>query len=247
MAFRPLLVLTVIVTVPAFIALMVPLEVTVAIDLSPAATFITKNYCTPVDVDELQRAFEQLKAKVKPEMDWLYETRCDRCDGRALTTSTLYSQLFQCPRCLQKIALYDCPEVEKQTLSGKMKMIRVCPNCKTNGIDEEIKSQSQKFGYTPVLVNYFCVEGCSPARGERSHDDHNPKKREFFVKYDLFKLEEITPKRVPYKYPQDFDMRGFNRYQRDALWYYGVNEVSDLYTKRNLMALAILYNGIFSK
>ena len=26
----------------------------IAIDLSPAATFITKNYCTPVDVDELQ-------------------------------------------------------------------------------------------------------------------------------------------------------------------------------------------------
>ena len=33
----------------------------IAIDLSPAATFITKNYCTPVDVDELQRAFEELE------------------------------------------------------------------------------------------------------------------------------------------------------------------------------------------
>jgi len=42
----------------------------IAIDLSPAATFITKNYCTPVDVDE--RAFEELPRKVKPEMDWLY-------------------------------------------------------------------------------------------------------------------------------------------------------------------------------
>ena len=50
----------------------------IAIDLSPAATFITKNYCTPVNVDELQ-------ARVKPEMDWLYETGCDRCDGRATT------------------------------------------------------------------------------------------------------------------------------------------------------------------
>ena len=35
----------------------------IAIDLSPAATFITKNYCTPVDVDELQRAFEELQAQ----------------------------------------------------------------------------------------------------------------------------------------------------------------------------------------
>ena len=36
----------------------------IAIDLSPAATFITKNYCTPEDVDELQRAFEELQRKV---------------------------------------------------------------------------------------------------------------------------------------------------------------------------------------
>jgi methylase of polypeptide subunit release factors len=43
----------------------------IAIDRSPAATFITKNYCTPVDVGELKAAFEELKRKVKPEIDWL--------------------------------------------------------------------------------------------------------------------------------------------------------------------------------
>ena len=35
----------------------------IAIDRSPAATFITKNYCTPVDPDELQPAFEELQAQ----------------------------------------------------------------------------------------------------------------------------------------------------------------------------------------
>jgi DNA modification methylase len=54
----------------------------IAIDRSPAATFITKNYCTPVDVNELQDAFEELKRKVKPEIDWLYETKCDRWGGK---------------------------------------------------------------------------------------------------------------------------------------------------------------------
>ena len=69
----------------------------IAIDRSPAATFITKNYCTPVDVIALKQAFEELKQKVKPEIDWLYETRCDRCDGPATTAYTVYSQVFQCP------------------------------------------------------------------------------------------------------------------------------------------------------
>ena len=57
----------------------------IAIDRSPAATFITKNYCTPVDVDALQAAFDELKRKVKPEIDWLYATRCDRCLYRIFT------------------------------------------------------------------------------------------------------------------------------------------------------------------
>jgi 16S rRNA G966 N2-methylase RsmD len=35
-------------------------------------------------------------------------------------------------------------------------------------------------------------------------------------------------------------MTGFSRYQRDALYYYGVKEVADLFTKRNLWALAAL-------
>jgi adenine-specific DNA methylase len=101
----------------------------IAIDLSPAATFITKNYCTPVDVDELQQAFEELKARVKPEMDWLYETRCDRCDGRATTAYTVYSYVFECPKCGERTPLFDCPEVQVAGKDGKPKTITVCPQC----------------------------------------------------------------------------------------------------------------------
>lgn len=43
-------------------------------DLSPAACHIAYNYCTPVDVDELRREFERIKAAVKDELDWLYGT-----------------------------------------------------------------------------------------------------------------------------------------------------------------------------
>ena len=43
-------------------------------DLSPAACHIAYNYCTPVDVDELKKEFERIKAAVKDEFDWLYGT-----------------------------------------------------------------------------------------------------------------------------------------------------------------------------
>jgi adenine-specific DNA methylase len=105
----------------------------IAIDRSPAATFITKNYCTPVDVEELKIAFERLKEKVKPEIDWLYETRCDRCGGKASTAYTVYSQVFQCPRCLEKVHLFDCVEIQGTTAKGKPKKVNACPPLSQEG------------------------------------------------------------------------------------------------------------------
>ena len=101
----------------------------IAIDRSPAAIFITKNYCTPVNTHELQVEFDNLITKVKSEIDWLYETKCDQCGGKATTNYTVYSQVFQCPRCLVKVPLYDCPEIDSTTQAGKPKKIRVCPHC----------------------------------------------------------------------------------------------------------------------
>jgi len=152
----------------------------IAIDRSPAATFITKNYCTPLDVDELQSTFEELKRKVQPEIDWLYETRCDRCGGKATTAYTVYSQVFQCPRCLEKMPLFDCVETEGQTAKGKSKKINSCPHCHKKDILEEISTRGKKFGAVPVLVKYMCEDGCRPKRDERRHNDSDRKKREYF-------------------------------------------------------------------
>ncbi len=214
----------------------------IAIDLSPAATFITKNYCTPVDVDELQRAFEELQRKVKPEMDWLYETRCDRCDGRATTAYTVYSYVFQCPRCLEKTPLFDCPEARSQTAAGKPKTIRLCPRCQARGHQEEIKTSGLRFDPLPVLVSYLCEEGCKPQRGERRHNDPDPKKRAYFQKFDLGKIAEIEPKTIPYWYPPQrmMNVESDSEPWGDK-WRAGTSNfrtVAELFTKRNLWALA---------
>ncbi len=216
----------------------------IAIDRSPAATFITKNYCTPVDVEELKEAFEELKKKVKTEIDWLYETKCDRCGGKATTAYTVYSQVFRCPRCYEKISLFDCIEAESKTLKGKEKKIKVCPYCYKSGFNEIIRSQSEKFGSIPVMVSYLCENGCKPARSERKYNDIDPRKQEYFKKYDQAKIDEIDSKDIPYPYPEGYDMSGFSRYKRDALWLYNVKEVKDLFTKRNLWALSLLKEKI---
>jgi len=219
----------------------------IAIDRSPAATFITKNYCTPVDVDELQKTFEELKRKVKPEIDWLYETRCDRCGGKATTAYTVYSQVFQCPRCLEKIALFDCVEVEGETAKGKAKKINACPHCHKRGILEEISTRAEKFGAVPVLVSHLCESGCRPARGERRHNDPNKKKREYFERYDLGKIREIETKKIPHWYPKDRMMHVESDTEPwGDEWRPGrdFRTVAALFTKRNLWALAAMLSAI---
>ncbi len=220
----------------------------IAIDRSPAATFITKNYCTPVDVDELQRAFEELKRKVKPEIDWLYETRCDRCGGKATTAYTVYSQVFQCPRCLEKVPLFDCVEVETSTAKGKPKKVSACPHCYKRGITEEISTRAEKFGAVPVLVSYLCENGCKPARAERRHNDPDQKKREYFEKHDLGKIREIEAKEIPHWYPKDRMMNApVNDIRWALLWrpYHGsITRVCDFFTHRNLWAIAAYFNAV---
>lgn len=215
----------------------------IAIDRSPAATFISKNYCTPVDVNELQKAFEELKAKVKSEIDWLYETRCDRCGGNATTAYTVYSQVFQCPRCLEKIPLFDCVEVAGKTAKGKPKKINACPHCYKRGLIEEISTRGEKFGAVPVLVNYLCESGCKPAKEQRRHNDEDAKKREYFEKFDIGKLKDIEAKQIPYWYPTHRMMHApEDRECWGAEWRPGRNfrTVDELFTKRNLWALSII-------
>ncbi len=218
----------------------------IAIDRSPAATFISKNYCTPVDPSELQQAFEDLKTRVEPDISWLYETRCDRCGGKARTAHTVYSQVFQCPRCLEKVPLFDCVDAQGQTASGKPKKIRVCPHCYDKGYLEEIRSTGDQFGAVPVLVSYVCENGCTPARGERHHLDANRVARDYFSKYDLAKIEEIRTREIPFAYP-DADLAKAIPYRmlfKKDFRPTSATRLVDLFTKRNLWALSAVREGL---
>jgi hypothetical protein len=208
---------------------------------------ITKNYCTPVNVREMKAAFEELKAKVKPEIDWLYETKCDRCGGKATTVYTVYSQIFQCPRCLTKIPLIDCIEIDVgrgEKGGGKGGIKRLCPHCYKFGIEEKISPKGNlKLGFIPVIVGYYCNQGCNPKKRERKFNSEDNNSSEYFKRYDLSKLNEIEKDPIPYWFPKITFIRG-DRYIRDGLVYNNIDTVADFYTKQNLWAIAIIKNEI---
>ena len=112
-------------------------------------------------------------------MDWLYETRCDRCDGRATTAYTVYSLRLPVPALSGEgaaVRLRRGGRADGRTASPRT--ISVCPHCYSAGHEEEISTRRAS-GSTPmpVLVSYECQEGCKPKRGERRHNDPDPKKR----------------------------------------------------------------------
>ena len=220
----------------------------IAIDRSPAATFITANYCSPQDMEEVRKAFFRVEHATKKEMDWLYETKCDRCAGPATTAYTLYSQVYQCSRCLAKVPLSDCVESEGKTANGKPKKVTACPHCFGKGHLEEITTRDEKLGAIPVLVSYICMSGCKPIRADRRHNDPEKKKREFFRKYDLEKLNEVESGTIPYWYPTDRMMHTPSEQERWGLmwrpYHKGIERVCDFYSKRNLWAMSALYSGI---
>jgi hypothetical protein len=223
----------------------------VAIDRSPAATFLTKNYCTLVDPDALLSALDKVKRKVEPEIRWLYETRCDRCGGRAMTGYTVYSHVFRCSRCLAEVPLFDCSEVERDPGARRPQTIKVCPHCFPAHVEAIDARSENRTGIIPVLVTYQCEGGCKPKRGERRHNDEDANKRSYFEEYDLGKLAEIEAKSNPYWYPTTRMMNAPVGQQRwGVLWrpyLRGISRVCDFYSKRNLWAMSAIRQAIMEE
>lgn len=195
----------------------------IGIDISPAATFITKHLCSPRNVHEIRELYEKLIDDLQPVHDFLYETRCHRCDGRAELQYVVWSQTYRCMKCLNVVPYYLC--------KGKK-----CPHC-----GEKISTSQKRLGYVPVLANIKCLEGCRPARVDRAIDSKRQSHIAAFKELDLEKIKQIEEAPIPYWYPTDpFPTEWVS-------WRPNLGEVEDVsgfFTKRNLWAAASIVDWI---
>jgi len=206
----------------------------ILIDISPSATFITSFYCMLPNIEDAEYAIRVLMDQTREELEWLYETKCDRCEGRALIDKVGWTQRFQCERCLRIVELIGND---------------YCPFCLSEGYKIKINTSSERQGAVPAIVHYTCQYGCTPAADIRSFNDPNPKKRSYFRKYDIGKILEIENKEILYWYPT-VNMMNVSEDQEKwgVCWrrgvHKGIKKLPDLFTKRNLYALACLLHNI---
>lgn len=192
-------------------------------DLAPAATHISRNYCTAVLPTALQREFQSLLQASSEELDWLYKTECDRCGEPAEIQYTIWSDVFECGRCGAELTLWDLAvDEEAQVIHDKFN----CPNCEKNWS----KSELRRLRAVPVITNYECAT-CSPKRSE-----HRTTHKE------IDRINEIASAGIPYWYPktefnQDFEM--WRRVHADLK----ITDSSKFFTPRNLRAFARLWQG----
>ena len=192
-------------------------------DLSPAATHIAYNYCTPVDVDVLKREFERIQAAVQGEFDWLYGTTCERCGGRATVQYTIWSDVLACARCGEELVLWDMA-VDRE--SGKVRERFTCAMCGK----EQTKREASWLRSVPVVTNYECQGACKPRRAE--HPTTEAEKQ---------RIAEIEATGIPYWYPTTPVERSLEMWRavhRDQ----GITNVSRFYRPQNLRAFSRLWH-----
>lgn len=219
-------------------------------DLSPAATFITYNYNTPVDAHTFEKEAKRILKEVESEYGWMYETWHPHCDDpnkiRGKINFTIWSNVFVCPQCGKQSVFWDA--VVDQSNSAISENWN-CPGCKSilaknpsrdsgvlkaelmmeTSFDQDLGQAVQQAKQVPVLI-YYSV--------------NNKRYQKVPDKNDLKIIESIkSNSKVPFS-PNNRMPEGDESRRNDDI---GLTHAHHFYTRRNLLALASLWTKTDTK
>jgi len=192
----------------------------VLVDLSPAATFIASNYCERPDPEKLRREAERVVAAVAPALEPLYTTRCRTCGGKASIRFTVWSDRYACPECGHEFLLWDVARRGRRVAAGL-----ACPACGREGH----RGLWTRLEPEPVLIKYSCDDACGGGEDSPEPDDLVRARRRW--------PDRVSYPRTPIPAQGDEIARVHNQ---------GISRVDQLFTPRNLRAIATLWHTIGS-
>lgn len=217
----------------------------VAIDLSPAATFIAANYIRPLPPDDVLAAGEKLldEFQKSPVADF-FTTVCHNTNRPAVILRTVYSSRFRCNRCGVVVALFDCPTGKVANSTGGTKETTVCPHCLKKGHADELSAHNEWVDRIPVATEYRVG---SRGKTLRAYNDSNKKAREFFEKHDLPRIAQADKAAIQHWYPRRYmlDVASNEEVPWGLLWrpyHRGMRKVEHFFTKRNLNVISTLFS-----
>ncbi len=193
----------------------------IAIDLSGAATFITKHVSYPTSQERVIELLRLLRSKIDHDIQPLYTTTCDKCGSSAEIAFTVWSYTYRCLKCLSIFPIYDA--------TGN----RECPNC-----GDRLPARSPNVGVVPVETGYDCLGSCRPRRQRRPH---NSRIEGPFERFDLPLIERIEKEKIEDWFPTAEFSNKWISYRPNLG---EAKTIAGFFTKRNLRACAAIMRGI---
>lgn len=210
-------------------------------DLSPIATFISRNYNSDINVLEFIDEAKNVLSLAEKECGWMYETEPVDTDTARLIPEkgkiiyTVWSDVFICPHCAAEVVFYDAA-VDSST--GKVSDKFLCPSCgailKKNDcerafvsfFDTDLGEVHNIIKQKPVLIRYKLGN----KRYDKKPDDN-----------DLRVIEKIESMKIPYWYPTVRLCEGKESRRNDKI---GITHVHHFFYKRTLYVLAKIFDLI---
>ena len=184
-------------------------------DLSPFATFLAYNNCAGVDTLELRSALRGMLDSVRAKLEPMYRSECPKCGSDAAIRYVIWSDALRCPECRAEYVLWDVAVDEERRVLSEY----ACPSCGR----KIAKKLADRAGSRPVAARLDCPNGCDVAEAPL---DGRPVRR--VRSNGLWRPTDEIPA----------GLDEISRVRRS-----GVTTVADLFTERNLEAVALLWDA----
>lgn len=131
-------------------------------DLAPVATFISKNYTTPIDINVFSKEATEILRECDKEYHWMWETIHDTSGEKGTINFVAWSDVLICPQCSGEIVF----GTTAATPDGKIKNKFLCPHCqmelkkgscekkKVSFWDDNSREIRTIAKQVPLLINY---------------------------------------------------------------------------------------------
>ena len=135
-------------------------------DLNPVAWFVTKKELetSQTDIEELEKAFEQVKDDVADEITQYYRTPCPNGDHEADVMYNFWVKELDCVSCGESVPLFKDYRIGKGRYENKGKYNVLCPDCGSVILIDDWQSESS----CSECGNHFVPEDGNAGNGNYS-------------------------------------------------------------------------------
>ncbi|MDA5561783.1 DNA methyltransferase [Exiguobacterium sp. MMG028] len=204
-------------------------------DLSPIATFISKNYNTPLNSEDFEKEALKIIFELEDEYGWMYQTLDENTQKHHTISYTVWSDVFSCPQCESDIVFhYDATDDKNNKVLDSFS----CPNCKINLTKKELNRSWEYIFDEALNQNVKCIKTLPVMI---CYKENNRNKLKTISQTDNEIIDRINNLPLDSWYPTDRMPEGDESRRNDRI---GYTHVQHFYTKRNLFLLSKLHERI---